>query len=157
MPIIRAATIEDWPRMQEVFCAAGRAAWPHILPSVWLETLNAPDRWREAITDANRIVLFAESDGFAILCATDEPGVGELDSFYVHPDVWGQGVGRSLLAASVGALRDMGFTEAKLWTAELNHRPRRVYETAGWELEGTSRVRSLANREFVELRYRIGL
>jgi RimJ/RimL family protein N-acetyltransferase len=51
----------------------------------------------------------------------------------------------------------MGFGEAKLWTAELNHRPRRIYEVAGWELEGTMRTRSFAGTELTELRYRLVL
>ena len=155
MVIIRRATIEDWPRIQEIFRAAGQAAWPHILPASWLERLEPPDRWRLAISDPAQVVLFARSSGFAVLSACDEEGVGELNSFYVDPDAWGQGVGRALLSASVSGLHEMGFVEAKLWTAELNYRPRRFYELAGWELEGGRRTRSLGEREFVELRYRI--
>jgi GNAT superfamily N-acetyltransferase len=143
--------------MQEVFRAAGQAAWPHIVPAEWLETLNAPDGWRLAISDPAQVVLFADPCGFAVLRPTSEPEVGQLDSFYVHLESWGQGVGRSLLAGTLAEFRDLGFVEAKLWTAELNHRPRRFYEKAGWELEGSRRIRSLGGCEFVELRYRIEL
>jgi len=161
--MIRPARLEDWPAMSELNIAAGRAAWEHILPAEFLDNRRPPDRWREAIVDGLHVVLVAEVDGavagFAHLRRSEDADAradtGELDSFYVHPDFWGRGVGRELLATAVQHLAEMGFREATLWTAELNHRPRRVYENAGWALDGEFRVRSLGGREFVELRYRI--
>ncbi|MFI5385026.1 MAG: GNAT family N-acetyltransferase [Fimbriimonadales bacterium] len=158
----RPATPDDWTSMQVVFATAGRAAWPHIFALEFLETLTPPDRWREAIADPARVVLVAEAEGlvigFAVLrrsgdqCAS--PETGELDSFYVHADFWGKGVGQELLSTAVDRLRDMGFAEATLWTAELNHRPRRIYEIAGWRLDGGRRECELGGTGFVELRYR---
>ncbi len=82
---------------------------------------------------------------------------GELDAFFVEPGSWGRGAGRDLLAAAVEALRAAQFREATLWTAAENHRPRRIYETAGWRTDGTERHRAFGGIEFMELRYRIEL
>jgi GNAT superfamily N-acetyltransferase len=83
--------------------------------------------------------------------------VGELDGFYTHPSVWGEGAGRALLDAWEQFARDAGFRDGTLWTAEENHRPRRIYETAGWKLDGASRDREHLGGEFVEVRYRLRL
>ena len=155
----------DWKGIQEIFRSAGKAAWPHFLPVEWLENLCPPERWREAIDDPSQRVLVAELEGevagFAVLRRSGDADAtedtGELDSFYTHPNAWGKGGGRELLAEATEQLRQMGFTEATLWTAELNHRPRKIYQAAGWRLDGGRRKRNLAGSDFVELRYRIAL
>ena len=145
--------------------AAGVAAWSHFLPKDLIEQRNPPDRWGEAITDPRQTVLVAEANGVVagfshLRQSGDEdarPETGELDSFYVHSDWWGKGVGRELLAAATSRLAAMGFAEATLWTAELNDRPRRIYEKAGWTLDGARRERALEDHGYVELRYRLAL
>jgi len=144
---------------------AGLAAWAHILPPRVLESLRLPERWAAAIISSDRRtrVLVAESGarvvGFAITRpSADEDAAdstGELDGFYVDPRSWGAGIGRTLLAAATARLRDAGFIDATLWTAEENHRPRRIYEIAGWRTDGTDRHRELGGVVFVEVRYRI--
>ena len=109
--------------------------------------------------------LVAELDGavvgFAIVrpSADDDasPETGELDGFYTAPAAWGRGAGLALMAAAIEALREDGFTTATLWTAIDNHRPRRIYERAGWRLDGTTRNRNLGGIAFEELRYRTRL
>jgi GNAT superfamily N-acetyltransferase len=97
--------------------------------------------------------------GFAVTRPSGDAGAGpvtgEVDGFYVHPGSWGRGAGRALLDAAVAALRVGGFRDATLWTAAENHRPRRIYETAGWRVDGTDRRRAFDGVEFVEVRYRI--
>jgi GNAT superfamily N-acetyltransferase len=84
----------------------------------------------------------------------DPSTVGVLDALYSHPSVWGRGVGRALLEQAVDFLRSAGFSEATLWTAEENHRPRQIYERGGWRLDGARRARNYLGSDFVELRYR---
>lgn len=165
--VIRPATEADLPAMVAIKHDAGVAAWPHILPPEVVEQLPFPERWAAAIVDPDpRVsVLLAEADHRVVAFAVTRPSAdadagaatGELDAFFVDPKAWGQGVGRALLAAVVEALDAAGFSEATLWTAELNHRPRRIYEKSGWSTDGTDRRRSFSGVEFVELRYRIGL
>ncbi|MDP9468683.1 MAG: GNAT family N-acetyltransferase [Chloroflexota bacterium] len=164
---IRTASLRDLPALVTIKHDAGLAAWPHILPAEVLEALSFPPRWETAIASRDRriSVLLAVLDerpvGFAITQPSGDadasPATGELDGFYSDPAAWGAGAGRALLAAAVATLRTAGFGDATLWTATLNHRPRRIYETAGWRVDGTERVRSLGGVAFTEVRYRIAL
>lgn len=164
---IRSATTADLPAMVAIKHDAGVAAWPHILPPEVLESLPFPDRWAAAIAAPDPLVrvLVAESAGrvvgFAVTRPSGDPdadaATGELDGFYVDPGTWGTGAGRVLLTAATQALSHAGFTRATLWTAEENHRPRRIYETDGWRVDGTDRRRAFGGVEFVELRYALTL
>ena len=73
---------------------------------------------------------------------------------YVRPDASGRGSGRALLEAAQDALRDAGHREATLWTGSENHRPRALYEAAGWRLDGAERRFDYLGVELVNLRYR---
>jgi GNAT superfamily N-acetyltransferase len=162
---IRPATAADLEAMVRIKHDAGLAAWQHILPPEVIDELPFPARWEAAIDgdDPRAGALLAELDGrvvgFAITRPSGDldalPETGELDAFYTDPAVWGSGAGRALLAASAAALGAAGFGDATLWTAELNHRPRRIYETAGWRLDGAKRWRSFGGVELTELRYRL--
>jgi GNAT superfamily N-acetyltransferase len=164
---LRPAAPADLEAMATAKRDAGVAAWPHILSPELVSQLPFPERWTGAVTrpPARTRVLVAETDGAVVAFAITRPSadddadgqVGELDGFYAAPAVWGRGVGRALLAAAVDALREDGFSHATLWTAAENHRPRRIYEIAGWRLDGTARHRHLAGAEFDELRYRLRL
>jgi GNAT superfamily N-acetyltransferase len=160
---IRPATSADLDAMIAIKHDAGVAAWAHILPGEVLEALPFLDRWADAIDEPDpRVgVLVAASAGQVVGFAVTRPSgdaeadasTGELDGFFVDPAQWGIGAGRALLAAATQALRDVGFNRATLWTAEQNHRPRRIYEVAGWRTDGTVRRRAFGGVEFVELRY----
>jgi GNAT superfamily N-acetyltransferase len=166
---VRAGRDEDAEEMGAIYIAAARAAWTHIYGASNLENLEPPvKRCRSELrsADARHQVLVAEQDGrvvaFAVIRPSDDEGadsavVGELDTFYADPSVWGRGIGRELLVAVVEALHQSGFAEATLWTAEANHRPRRIYEAAGWTLDGTTRERTWRGISFRELRYRAHL
>jgi GNAT superfamily N-acetyltransferase len=161
---LRAAAPADLAAMARVKQDAGVAAWPHIVPPELISQLPFPERFTGAVTNppARTRALVAEQGKAVVAFAITRPSadddadgqVGELDGFYAAPEVWGHGVGRALLAAAVEALRGEGFSHATLWTAVDNHRPRRMYETAGWRLDGTLRHRHLGGAEFDELRYR---
>jgi L-amino acid N-acyltransferase YncA len=159
---IRPARDDDWEAMRDIFTQAGRAAWTEILPAEALADLSAPDRWHphrgEDVIVAQRA---GEVVGFVCLRAsTDDnagPTTGELDACYVHPSVWGRGVGQALLAAAVTQLAASGFKEATLWTEHRNHRPLRFYRAAGWTLDGAERRRAFRGAELLELRHKVRL
>jgi GNAT superfamily N-acetyltransferase len=164
---VRTAAKADLPVMAAAKRDAGTAAWPHIFPPDVLSQLGFPERWTMAVVDPPQRThaLVAELGGkvvgFAIVrpSADDDasPESGELDGFYTAPAAWGRGSGIALLAAALETLREDGFTTATLWTATDNHRPRRIYERAGWRLDGASRNRNLGGIAFEELRYRTKL
>lgn len=163
---IRTATAADWTSIQSIFKAAGTRAWSHIFSPEGLDQLKTADRWLETIKDSQeRSFYVAEAEGqiAGFSCVRPSPAEGdgadvaELDALYTNPNVWGKGVGRALLEHAQEVARQRGFTEMRLWTAELNHRPRAVYEKGGWRTTGQSRTRTLFGTEVVELRYAIDL
>jgi ribosomal protein S18 acetylase RimI-like enzyme len=166
---IRRAQTSDAPAMAELYIAAAREGWSHIYPADALAQLRAPEaRMVEEIEDtsARRSVLVAVLDSEVVGFAVTRPShdedessesIGELDTFYSHPRVWGRGVGRALMREALAALRASGFTEATLWTAEENHRPRAVYEAAGWRTDGAVKENTHLGVSVTELRHRIAL
>jgi GNAT superfamily N-acetyltransferase len=164
---VRRAAAADLPAMARAKHEAGIAAWPHILPPEVIAELGFPDRWRDAVERPQQrtLALVAELDGevvgFAIIrpSADDDAGpqIGELDGFYTDPQAWGRGAGRALLRAATDALRAEGFEQATLWTATANHRPRRIYERAGWRPDRAVRHPQQGGAEFDELRYQLRL
>ena len=61
-------------------------------------------------------------------------GTAVLHSIHVDPTCIGQGIGKDLLAVSVGHLRSAGFRTVVLDTDVTNERARRFYEARGWTL-----------------------
>src|SRR6266550_1395960 len=152
---VRPADDSDVEAMAAIYVNAARAGWVHIFDEPSLKAIEPPvDRLRAelASTDSRQQRLVAEREGRVIGFAVVRPSrdedaddgvrVGELDQFYFGPPAWGQGVGRQLMAAAIATLRENRFTEATLWVAELNHRPKRIYEVAGWTIEGVTRDKS---------------
>jgi len=166
---VRLAHESDVETMAAIYVAAARKGWAHIFGERNLETVQPPvDSLRDEVTsiDPRRQVLVADSDGRVVAYAVVRPSqdedadssrVGELDAFYSDPTMWGQGVGRALMASVIETLRQSGFAEATLWTSPDNHRPRRIYEAAGWTLDGTTRDKPWRGASWRDLRYRIRL
>jgi GNAT superfamily N-acetyltransferase len=132
--------------MADTFLAAARAAWGFAGEEA-LAAMRAPFFGRGEL-------VAEDEEGIAGFVA---PVACEIDLLYTHPRVWGTGVGRLLLEAGEAALRESGCRDATLWTEERNERPRRVYEAAGWQLDGGVRERVWNGTPLRELRYRKAL
>jgi ribosomal protein S18 acetylase RimI-like enzyme len=85
------------------------------------------------------------------------PDTGEMTSIHVLPTAWGTGSGRVLMAAAVDSMRSEGFRSATLWVLRDNERARRVYERAGWSLDGVENDDVVAAVTVTEVRYRCDL
>jgi GNAT superfamily N-acetyltransferase len=166
---VRSADDGDVETMAAIYVNAAREGWAHMFGESGLAALEPPvERFRAelASTDPRRQVLVAEREGRVVGFAVVRPSrdgnadavqVGELDQLYSDSAVWGQGVGRALLAAAIETLRESGFIEATLWVAEENQRARRIYEVAGWTLDGVTRDKSWRGTSVRDLRYRLEL
>ena len=62
---------------------------------------------------------------------------GELDGLFVEPDLWGHGIGRTLVDAATHEARRKGLA-LKVIAAP---RARRFYETCGFSVEGDEQTR----------------
>jgi ribosomal protein S18 acetylase RimI-like enzyme len=85
------------------------------------------------------------------------PDTGEMTSIHVLPTAWGTGSGRVLMAAATDSLRSEGLRGATLWVLRDNERARRVYERAGWSLDGVENDDVVAAVTVTEVRYRCDL
>ena len=62
---------------------------------------------------------------------------GELDGLFVEPDLWGGGIGKTLVDAAVHGARRRGLT----LKVTANPRARRFYESCGFSVEGEEQTR----------------
>jgi GNAT superfamily N-acetyltransferase len=64
------------------------------------------------------------------------PGYGHVSMVFVHPDLWGHGVGRHLLQGLHERASERGWSRTTLWTRASNARARRLYEGQGYRKSG---------------------
>jgi len=118
----------------------------HRLREAFQQELNKPpffDEPWETIADdvqdtiTNGVALIAEDDdapvGYALASIVPQTPIrGHLYDLYVKTEVRGRGVGRELIAATAGRLRQRDVTHLSLDVALTNDSARRLYERLGF-------------------------
>ncbi|MFF0749210.1 GNAT family N-acetyltransferase [Streptomyces sp. NPDC004267] len=169
MPI-RIAGASDATALATVHVRSWQAAYRGLVPAAYLDGLDVAERaavWRDRLSSADApTVLVATSEAGTVRAFASfrawpggelDPAVtAELSALYAAPEVWGRGVGRALLGATVAAMGAAGFREAALWVLEGNGRARAFYEAAGWLPDGMSAVEETGGLPLRELRYTCG-
>ena len=170
--LLRRAVIDDAPHIADIHVRSWQGGYRGLLPQSLLDALDPVQRvprWQATLEQADwptRGTLVAENAGelvgFADLRPTrdadqDPALVGEIASFYVVPEVWGHGVGRALIAASVDSLTTAAFSTATLWVLDTNVRAIRFYEAAGWRFDGALKDDVVADAPIRDRRYRRSL
>jgi GNAT superfamily N-acetyltransferase len=160
---VRPAEPGEGALLSKIYLSSGRAAWARHLSPIGLSGVTSPsDEWERWISDPDLMLLVAERRGepaaLALFCrSTDQDSdparVALLDRLYTEPASWRRGLGRALVEAAMERLRERGFREVTLWTAEWNT-SRGFYEALGWELDGATREKTFAGATFTEVRYR---
>lgn len=93
--------------------------------------------------------------GFAGFGSSQEtPAIAEIGRLYAMPEVWGAGVGKHLMLATLTTLAQAEYTQATLWVLEDNQRARRFYEAAGWRADGAAVEDTTGGASLNKLRYR---
>jgi GNAT superfamily N-acetyltransferase len=64
------------------------------------------------------------------------PGDGHVSMVFVHPDLWGRGVGGQLLQGLHERATEIGWSRLTLWTRAANALARRLYEGQGYRGSG---------------------
>ncbi len=163
---IRRAETGDAQALARVHVRTWQGAYRGLIPQDYLDSLDVA-RWRSGW---DRVLEAMDWPGTGVLVAEDHDEVvgfvsfgptrddaeltgGEIYSIYAIPGVWGQGVGRELMAAGLAALADAGFTEASLWVLDTNTRARRFYEAGGWSVDEAGRTLEMRGFSVREVRY----
>jgi len=90
----------------------------------------------------------AEVDGRragCVLCVHHDERTAKLRTLLVEPDVRGLGVGRRLVDEVVRHARARGYAELTLWTNDILSAARRIYERAGFTLDGEAPHRAFGH------------
>jgi len=64
------------------------------------------------------------------------PGYGHVSMVFVHPDMWGRGIGHQLLQGLHERASARGWSRTTLWTRASNARAQRLYEGLGYRRSG---------------------
>jgi len=138
---IRRAVASDAQKIGAVFDAAVREGWTY-LGDLAREPMFPPDEWDKLVAEhapPNVLLVAIDELGDVVGFTAVHPREGEMFLLFVHPKHAGRGVGRALLDAAHGALRDAGCREAFLYTHAENERALAVYEAAGYRRDGSVR------------------
>jgi GNAT superfamily N-acetyltransferase len=66
----------------------------------------------------------------------DDPGLGHVRNLFVDRAHWGSGLAGRLHEAALGAARERGFAELRLFVADGQARAKAFYEREGWRAAG---------------------
>src|SRR5262245_2381000 len=171
VPSIRHATETDVPALGGLAGRAWQWAYRGMLPDAYLDGLGEQAvagreaMWRQHLREPppDCPVWVAERGGRLVgFCNTapdrgGAPGVAELLSLYIEPDLVGTGVGAALMRHTLADLRARGYRAASLWVLETNDRGRRFYERGGWRSDGAAKTEDVWGVAVREVRYRIAL
>ncbi|MFI1358678.1 GNAT family N-acetyltransferase [Streptomyces sp. NPDC020898] len=162
---IRQARPEDAPAVAGVYVRSWQVAFAGLLPPSYLDAMD-PSReesgWKTRIVETQwptSGVLVAETEvgivGFTGFSPSQEtPAVAEIGTLYAMPEVWGTGIGKQLMLATLTTLGQADYRQATLWVLEDNERARRFYEAAGWRADGAAVEDTTGGAALNKLRYR---
>jgi L-amino acid N-acyltransferase YncA len=166
---IRDATVEDADAIALVHVRGWQAAYRGRMPQEYLDALDVDaraagwGRWLAQPAPGRHVVVLEAPTGAVVGFAgigptrdsdADPALVGEIASIYVHPDHWGRGGGRLLMAEAVRRLARDRLREATLWVLDANDRARRFYEATGWRIDGARKTDESLGFPLDEVRYR---
>jgi ribosomal protein S18 acetylase RimI-like enzyme len=159
---LRVAGPDDAAGIARVHERGWRVGYAQVFPEEKLKERRVDaERWRSQLEQpaGGWTTFVADRDGrvlgfSAVGPSRDEPGAGELYALYVDPEAWGEGIGRALLERAEAQLVADGFAESTLWVLEDNPRARRLYEAAGWALDGAGKLDEHLGLLVPEVRYR---
>ncbi|WP_208036863.1 GNAT family N-acetyltransferase [Streptomyces cyanogenus] len=157
-------TLADCDRVAEIRVRGWQHAYRGLAPQAYLDGLSVAadaERRRAGFSQgtASVVNLVAERDGTVLGWAAYGPyrdggahtGDAELYAIYVDPAHLGAGIGRALLAASLG--RCPATARMLLWVLKENAPARRFYERAGFRPDGAEEPFEVDGVSVPEVRY----
>lgn len=131
----RLAGPQDAEALRDLEREANVVALAHVFGTLPFPDDDVLARWRATLAEPG-VVVVRHPHAF-----TSWDADGRVRHLAVHPDHWGQGLGREGLALAVDAVEAAG-REPHLWALVANHRARRLYDHLGWVPAGQTRSAS---------------
>ena len=159
MTISPATAADSRQELAALYAACWQTAYRGLLPQPYLDgltaahwagSLDAPGLHHLLLRDGRQLV------GTAAYCparANEMAGWGELVSLYLLAPHRGQGLGKQLLEAALGGLRDLGFARAYLWVLSTNLPARRFYARQGFAPTGAALDEEIGGWPVREIQY----
>jgi len=101
----------------------------------------------------------AELDGDrvgCVLCVRKNASTAQLRLLLVDPTARGHGIGRKLVDECIDFARDRGYKRMVLWTNDVLHSARRIYEAAGFTLASSGKHHAFGH-DLVEQTWELSL
>jgi ribosomal protein S18 acetylase RimI-like enzyme len=149
---IRRAKLSDSNHIAEIQVKTWQSSYRGIVPESVLENLDIDQRtegWRKVLSnpDSKSGSLVAEFggeiQGFISVGSgreESEETCGEIYAIYVAPQMQGRGIGTQLLREGLSLLKEINFSEARLWVLSNNLKTRFWYEQIGWKITGKTKI-----------------
>ncbi|SEQ96576.1 GNAT family N-acetyltransferase [Actinokineospora terrae] len=144
---IRPARAGDGAAIGEVHAASWGTVYAPLFPAGFAAegVRSRLERWHARIAEGVGELLVAERDGRVLAFSHTVPsetrdGYREILSFYGHPDGWGTGVARDLMAETV-----RGLARVHLWTLRDTAQSRRFYTKCGFVETGATQTRDFGD------------
>ncbi|WP_421843606.1 GNAT family N-acetyltransferase [Mycobacterium sp.] len=163
---MREAVVDDAMAVAQVHVRSWQQSYRGLIDQDYLDALRPEDsasRYGFGDPHGPRTMVAVDSE---TVCGhvtigqardADVADTGEVWSLYVDPSRWGAGIGRILIDAGCGHLRQAGYRHASLWVLSENMRARRFYELAGWWPDGHDRIDIIGGGSVRQVRYRTDL
>ncbi|MFF3846356.1 GNAT family N-acetyltransferase [Streptomyces sp. NPDC002328] len=163
---VRVMALDDCERVSEIRVRGWQSAYRGLMPQPFLDALDVAEdaeRRRGWFTRGDGSVrnLVAERNGRVLGWAAYGPyrdgevrtDDGELYAIYVDGAHHGEGLGRTLLEASLRGCAAAGHPRVFLWVLKENAPARRFYERAGFRADGAEEPFDVDGVRVPEVRY----
>jgi len=145
---IREAFKKDATNIGLLHALSWMNTYKNILPDSFLNNDLAEERkkyWSERLSNLTSkdfvFVAEMETDLVGFIAVFDEPDreyKAFIDNLHVHIHKKGMGIGKKLMKAAAGRLREMGINSAYLWVLKGNNKAEEFYKAIGAKQGDTS-------------------
>ena len=160
--MIRPAQQKDAADIGRVYCEGWKAAYRGLMPEFFLDALTPENCAPKPDHIAPKRRFVAEHDGEVVGTVTfgagrEDAALAEIQSLYVLPEYWQNGLGRALVEAVAKQAKAQGYPALYVWTLEGNVRAKAFYERLGMSSTGNKREFEIAGAYLPELQYQLVL
>lgn len=147
---IRFASVHDAHAIAAIHVASWQKIYRGHIPDSYLDNVSVGERtqqWQEHLQNQLKVLIIEKDNtmaGFASLrpacdADTDPKICGEISAIYLEPNVWRQGLGKTLCENALLELKNMGFNEAIIWVLRENTQAIKFYENMGFHHTSASK------------------